>query len=318
MPLKPGSAEPAGRRKSPAPARPAERPAYIVRVPAGEPTAVLLASLFAEANLGIRWPASGSPARVDLFCATRAEARARRDEVRRIWPAARPVIRLAPRRDWAENWKRFFRARRVSPRIVVKPPWESAVPLPGDCVVEIDPGLSFGTGLHGTTRACLRLLDAWQQRHPGASVLDVGCGSGILAIAAAKLGCPRVTAVDNDPDALRVARANAASNGLAGRIRFRRADAARLPAGLTADLVLANLLAGLLRDSAGGLAAAVRPGPAAGLVLSGILAGQFESVRAAYAARGFSVWRTATLNGWKSALLVRQRGPAVSRSTQSW
>ena len=187
---------------------------------------------------------------------------------------------------------------------------------PADCIVEIDPGLSFGTGLHGTTRACLRFLDAWQCRQPQASVLDMGCGTGILAIAAAKLGFPRVSAMDNDPVAVRVARANAACNGMADRIKCIQADVAiatalEFKADMTYDLVMANLLAGILVQWADRITAAVSRIPGSGLVLSGILEEQYEAVRSAYVARGFKEQESLVLEGWKTGCFCRTLSPGA-------
>ena len=128
--------------------------------------------------------------RFDEFFALEGDARARLAQVQDLllawsegehWKAG--VHRL-PVCDWSEAWKRFFHTERISARIVVKPSWERYEPEVGDCVVELDPGMSFGTGLHPTTRACLRFLDQQGLNRPGATFLDIGCGSGILAIAA--------------------------------------------------------------------------------------------------------------------------------------
>ena len=218
----------------------------------------------------------------------------------------RPFRHRLEREDWAESWKLFFHAQRVSERIVVKPSWESVVAQSADCIVEIDPGLSFGTGLHGTTRACLRFLDAWQRRQPQASVLDMGCGTGILAIAAAKLGFPRVSAMDNDPVAVRVARANAACNEMADRIKCIQADAVELKADMTYDLVMANLLAGMLVAWSDRITAVVSPVAGSGLVLSGILEEQYEAVRSVYVARGFEEQESLILEGWKTGCFRRR------------
>ena len=115
---------------------------------------------------------------------------------------AAKIERLEPE-EWTDAWKRFFHTARVSDRIVIHPVWEPIDAAPGDIVIDIDPGMSFGTGLHPTTRSCLRLLDETAAESGGlGAVLDLGCGSGILAIAAAKLGAPSVAALDFDPDAV--------------------------------------------------------------------------------------------------------------------
>ncbi len=281
---------------------------YTLAITTDETTALILNEALADWNLGVHLPDGSGPARLEVFCATRAEAESRLRDLRKLAPQAcfgPATIKPVARQDWAESWKQYFHAQRVSKRIVVKPSWESFDAKPEDCIVEIDPGLSFGTGLHGTTRACLRFLDIWQQRQPQASVLDMGCGTGILAIAAAKLGFPRVTAMDNDPAAVRVARANAASNLVADRIECVQADAGEYKAEIPYDLVLANLLAGLLVQFADRIAAAVSKAPGSGLVLSGILEEQYEEVKAAYVSRGFEEQDCVVLDRWKSGCFRR-------------
>ncbi|MHB9130307.1 MAG: 50S ribosomal protein L11 methyltransferase [Armatimonadota bacterium] len=142
--------------------------------------------------------------------------------------------------DWLEGWKQFFSPLEISPRLAVVPSWETYTPKPGQAVVTLDPGMAFGTGTHGTTFACLQALSEYLQ--PGMEVCDVGTGSGILSIAAAKLGAGRILATDNDDLAIRVAYENAKVNEVAKRIEFRVAS---LLDGVddTFDLVIANILA---------------------------------------------------------------------------
>ena len=170
--------------------------------------------------------------RLEWFCATRAAAERKLNALqpaltarapRAAWTAA---IEPLPRTDWAEAWKKFFHTRRISRRIVIAPSWEPYAARMGDCVLMLDPGMSFGTGLHGTTRACLAFIDRLAPRLSGAAFLDAGCGSGILAIAAAKLGCRPVNAFDCDPAAVADAQANSARNGLADRIVCETGDLA--------------------------------------------------------------------------------------------
>lgn len=160
-----------------------------------------------------------------------------------VLSAPLPPLRYAPVRttDWSEEWKRFFHVLRVG-RLVVQPSWEQAEARPGDLVIDLDPGKAFGTGQHETTRLCLAALEA--HLRPGMRVLDVGTGSGILAIAAVLLGAVHVDGIDIDAEAVEVARANVARNGVAERIALAAgslgdawpwADAPR------ADLVVANI-----------------------------------------------------------------------------
>lgn len=213
--------------------------------------------------------------------------------------------------DWKEAWKRHFHTTRISPRIVIHPSWEPPASQDGDVVVELDPGLSFGTGLHPTTRACLRILDriAAALPDPGAwSVTDLGCGSGILAIAAAKLGFGSVNALDHDPQAVRVSLANLARNAIpATRVRCSTADVLHdpLPPG---DLVLANILAPVLIEATPAIARAVRPHPDASLVLSGILVSQFAEVEAAFVRQGFVLDETRQEEDWRTGCFRRRKG----------
>src|ERR1019366_8464695 len=133
------------------------------------------------------------------------------------------------REDWAESWKLHFKPLLIGSALLLKPSWSRRRPGKGQAVVVLDPGLSFGTGRHPTTAFCLRQLVARRRSGESQSCLDIGTGSGILAIAAAKLGYAPVDAFDFDPEAVRIARANARRNGVAARIRFQRRDLTKLP-----------------------------------------------------------------------------------------
>lgn len=190
------------------------------------------------------------------------------------WPAA-PARRIesVPDEDWVRATQSQFEPIRVSERLWIVPTWHTA-PDAAALNIVLDPGLAFGTGSHPTTRLCLRWLES--RVAGGEAVLDYGCGSGILAIAAAKLGAAEVTGIDIDPEAVRAARANAAANAV--RARFAGTDEALPP---PADLVVANILASPLKLLAPLLAAQTRPGGR--LVLAGLLDAQSDDVAAAYA-----------------------------------
>jgi len=200
---------------------------------------------------------------------------------------------------WEREWLKDFRPMRFGRRLWVCP---GGMPADGpDAIrIELDPGLAFGTGTHPTTALCLEWLDG--QDVAGRRVVDYGCGSGILAIAAAKLGAAAVRAVDIDPQALLATRGNAARNDVAGRITVTENPA--LGTG-SADLLLANILAGPLVELAPRFARALQP--AGRLALSGLLAEQAGTVTAAYRP-WFDIATTATRDGW--VLLAGQRRAA--------
>ena len=231
---------------------------------------------------------------------------------------ARVRLRRVPRRNWAEAWKRHFRPLEIASRLLVLPAWSRRRPRPGQVEVRLDPGLSFGTGQHPTTAFCLeqivRLVPG-PRGGPPRSLLDIGTGSGVLALAAAKLGYAPVEAFDFDPAAVRAARANAALNDVADRVRFSRRDLRRLPPrpDRQFDVVCANLLADLLLAARDRLTARVAPGGT--LVLAGILAAEFCGVRAAFAAAGWRVVRARTTGEWRSGAFQRGAGSA-GRPTQ--
>ena len=237
-----------------------------------------------------------------------------------------------PDEDWKLSYRRHFKTERVSPRIYTHPPWE---PMPaaadGEIVLTLDPGMAFGTGKHETTKACLRYIDEIAGRGEGGSFLDMGCGSGILSIAAAKLGFAPVAGCDIDEDAVKAARENAAANGVAvdyrvfalgkgaltldGSIEAAKGLYPDLQLNLAesagpsvsaqpfapADVVVANILGPLLIAFADEIASYVRKT----LVVSGILAELYPEVLAAFASRGFREESRKTIGEWTTGLLVR-------------
>jgi ribosomal protein L11 methyltransferase len=190
-------------------------------------------------------------------------------------------VAVVPDQDWGEVWKRGLEPLVIG-RAFVRPSWIAAEAPPGMAEIVLDPGMAFGTGTHPTTSLCLAALSDLLAARPGARVLDVGTGSGLLAIAAKKLGAGQVAGNDDDPIAVRVARENAALNGVDLDLNERDVGAQRGPF----DLVLANILANTLVELAPALAAQLAPGGV--VLLSGILTPQEEEVRSAYLAAGLS------------------------------
>jgi ribosomal protein L11 methyltransferase len=218
-------------------------------------------------------------------------------------PIGELETRVVHEADWAEAWKRHFPVLRVGHRLVIRPTWHRHRRTPGDVVLALDPGMAFGTGLHPTTRLCLvaleRLADAGRLAvgtapDGTARVLDVGCGSGILAIAAGKLGAGEITGIDTDPIAVEASRANARRNALLRRIRVRQGS---LPSGDGPyDVVVANLIASLLVQLAPPIRDELRPG---GQVLaSGIFVDREGDVREAFGRAGLRVTDRSSEGEW--------------------
>jgi ribosomal protein L11 methyltransferase len=205
-------------------------------------------------------------------------------------PIGELVVAAVHEEDWATAWKEHFPVMRIGRRIVIRPTWREHDPAPDDVVVALDPGMAFGTGLHPSTRLCLAGLERWDDAGlvRGASVLDVGSGSGILLVAAGLLGATPLRAVDTDPIATEATMENARRNDLSAR-----ATTGTLPVeDGPFDLILANLVAGFLVDLAKELASALRsPGAVASgrggrLLASGIFIDREPEVLAAFESVG--------------------------------
>lgn len=205
-----------------------------------------------------------------------------------------------PDADWGEAWKKGLTAFSIG-RVRVRPSWIREAPPPGAVEVILDPGMAFGTGTHPTTALCVGALSDLLAARPGASVLDVGTGSGLLAIAAKRLGAGRVAGNDNDPVAVRVARENARANGV--ELELSGDPVEEIPGRF--DLVVANILANTLVELAPALAAKVAPGGV--VLLSGILVPQEAEVRAAYEAQGLTPFPGEDRRQGEWSLLALQR-----------
>jgi ribosomal protein L11 methyltransferase len=223
--------------------------------------------------------------------------------------ASKIEIAKVKREDWTESWKRHFHPLEIGAELLIKPSWIKQRPKKGQAVVILDPGLSFGTGQHPTTLFCLSEIVAATPRRRrnraegGAatkSFLDIGTGSGILAIAAAKLGFTPVHAFDFDPESVRVAKENACKNRVDGKIKLTRGDIRKLPLkpARQYDLVCANLISNLLIAERRRIVNRLKPGGT--LVLAGILAAEFGEVQAAFEKLGLKLAAKRVENEWCS------------------
>ncbi len=202
--------------------------------------------------------------------------------------------------DWSERWKQFHHPLVLGRRLAVRPPWEQ--PLGTDVELVIDPAQAFGTGAHATTRLCLELLLALADASPGRGrLLDLGCGSGVLAIAAARLGFEPVLAVDFDPLSVEATAANAVVNGVT--LEVARCDLRSDPVP-AAPIVLANLLRPLLLDYARLLGAADGPAPPHTLIASGLLVHEADEIAVAFASLGLRERDRRERGGWAALLLA--------------
>lgn len=193
-------------------------------------------------------------------------------------------ISLVDDQDWLHKWKEYFVPARITPRIVVKPTWARYSADPGDIVIDIDPGMAFGTGTHPTTALCLRLLEMYIE--PGDDVLDVGSGTGILSVAAALLGKGKVLALDLDPEAVSSTGLNALQNGVSDRVEARCADLTE-NVDFMADVVIANLMADLVVMLSKDVAKHLKGKSV--YIVSGILKEKEDFVREALSRTGFKV-----------------------------
>lgn len=203
--------------------------------------------------------------------------------------------------DWAEAWKEFFYPEKISPGLVVKPSWRDYAAQSGETIIEIDPGMAFGTGTHPTTAMCLQLVE--KHLRQGDNFLDIGTGSGILMIAAAKLGARSVVGVDNDPTAVGVARKNLAANGL-DPARTKVVCGSLVNEVNTAfELVTANILAEVIVDLAPDLPVVMTPGGR--VICSGIIQSKQAEVAAALEAAGLEVVATIVQEEWVAIVAGR-------------
>lgn len=202
--------------------------------------------------------------------------------------------------EWADAWKQYFHTARIGERLIVKPSWEEYEPQVADVVLDLDPGMAFGTGTHGTTILCLENLEQLVQ--PGMTVFDIGAGSGILSVAAAKLGATAVMAIEYDLAAVETARNNIHKNQVDSIVLARQGDLLQGVEG-QADLIVANLIADLIVKMASELTARLKPD---GCFLgSGIIKDRLADVTEALANNGLTVSKVTEAGEWAAIVACR-------------
>lgn len=200
--------------------------------------------------------------------------------------------------EWKDNWKEYFKPFNITPSVVIKPSWEKYEPRQGETVIEIDPGMAFGTGTHETTRMCASLGEKYLR--PGDQVLDLGCGTAILAVMAAKMGAAGVLAVDIDEAAVKTARENVLKNYECERIRVMRGVLADVPE-QPFDLIYMNIIADVIISLSGDVRRYVREGSR--VILSGIIKSRRDEVVSRYAECGFRLGEETAVGEWVAMLL---------------
>jgi ribosomal protein L11 methyltransferase len=210
-----------------------------------------------------------------------------------VRPIPAPTFRSVAEKDWVEAWKERLDVLRIGQHVVIRPSWHDYVPETGDVVIQLDPGMAFGTGLHPTTQMCLVALE--ELGCVGAKVLDLGTGSGILAIAAAKLGAERVLAVDNDSVAVKTARTNVINNGVQETVHVTCGCLQAAPGSY--DVVVVNILARVIVEMMQeGLA--MRVCPEGRLIAAGIIVDQEPEVVASLEQRGLMLAGRRQIEDW--------------------
>jgi ribosomal protein L11 methyltransferase len=236
--------------------------------------------------------------------------------LQQIYPIPEPVLRKIPEEDWTEAWKQQYHLQRIGRRTIIVPAWETYQPTSDEIVIHLEPGMAFGTGLHPTTRLCLEALET--HLAPDCTVLDVGTGSGVLAIAAAKLGADSVLALDADPQAVVVAQQNVEMNGVTAQVTVQHGS---LPGGDVVprhftvngqlelldsghfDLVVVNILAPVIVGMIGALASRMK---AEGeLIASGLIVSQEKEVLKAFRSQGLKVTERAQEKDWISLVAIQ-------------
>ena len=239
--------------------------------------------------LTVRAPAKGEAILIAYF-EEKADAASAKDELAQTFPTARFALEDVVERDWSVEWRNQIKSVTVG-RLWVGPPWEKPTAPADKVCLFIEPKMAFGTGDHPTTSLCLGAVDEFMGAHPGASVLDVGTGTGVLAFAAKKLGASRCVGIDNDVTSVELAKECAVENGIDG-VELSTKTLHGIDG--TFDLVLANILANTLIE----LAPLIAPKVKQRLVLAGVLVPQADDVKAAFTKQGLTHVRDASIGEW--------------------
>lgn len=216
----------------------------------------------------------------------------------RMYPMPSPTYTILNDEDWAEAWKVNYHPLRLGRKIFIRPLWVEEFGNPGDVVISLDPGMAFGTGTHPSTQLVLEAAEDLVEANPNSQVLDLGCGSGILAIGAAKMGAAHVVAIDTDPIAIDATRSNAEANGVLDKLTVSEGSLEwLLQRGDQFDISLVNILAKVIIMMCGqGLGNIVKPGGVA--VFGGIIETQADEVEAALRSTGLNPYKRRMITDW--------------------
>jgi len=219
---------------------------------------------------------------------------------------SKPKLEVLKKEDWAEAWKKHFKVQHVTKRVVIRPSWLKYIAKKDEVIIDIDPGMSFGTGKHATTRFCLKMLDriAKEADVSRMTVLDAGCGSGILSIGAVRLGFEKITAFDFDPESVVIAKENFDINRIPGsKASVDDAELSKFKEHEKFDVVVANIISDILIVNRGKLDSLLKTDGY--LVLAGILSTDYPKVRKAFKGIGFKEIHKSSENEWTGGLFRR-------------
>ncbi len=208
-------------------------------------------------------------------------------------PLGQVMIAQVDEKDWAENWKKYYKPKRIGKNIVIKPSWESFESLPNDLIIELDPGMAFGTGTHETTIMCIEALESYVMKD--STVFDIGCGSGVLGIAAAKLGAKKVIGVDLDEVCVRVSNENIAINHVEGIVEIKKGNLLEVVKD-KADIIVANIIAEIIAGMTVDIGDSLEDDGI--FITSGIIIEKIYIVEEALLENGFKILEVKKMNAW--------------------